>query len=75
MQGQSYRIAEDLTKVDLEEKKKWREEVAELYAKGDKLRFSGGLWRDRLGKKAPFYTQNPHMTPQDGPYPGTLNAN
>ena len=37
-----YKIADDLTKVDLNEKQhKWRE-VNDLYSRGLKLRFSGG---------------------------------
>ena len=67
MEGETLRIADYLTKIDLEEKRKWREEVADLYSKGTKLRFSGGLWRDRHGKKAPFYTHNAFVTPQEGP--------
>ena len=74
LEGETYRIADDLTKTDLEEKRKWKEEVADLYSKGIKLRFSGGLWRDRLGKKAPFYTHNAYVTPQEGPYPGWKSA-
>jgi hypothetical protein len=54
LKGESYRIADDLTKVDLEEKRKWTEEVTVLYKQGVKLRFSGGMWRNKHGKKAPF---------------------
>ena len=57
LQGESYRIVEDLTKVDLDEKLKWKEEVSELYREGQKLRFVGKLWRDLEGKAAPFYEQ------------------
>ena len=56
LRGESYRIVEDLTKMDLDEKLKWKE-VSELYREGQKLRFVGGLWRDRQGKAAPFYEQ------------------
>ena len=45
-----------------------------FYIGGIKLQFSGGLWRDRLGKKAPFYTHNAYVTPQEGPYPGWKSA-
>ena len=57
LQNESYRIVEDLTKIDLDEKQKWKEEVSELYEAGKKLRFVGGVWRDREGKAAPFYEQ------------------
>lgn len=57
LRDENYRIVEDLTKVDLDEKLKWKEEVSELYREGKKLRFVGGLWRDREGKAAPFYEQ------------------
>lgn len=57
LKDEPYRFADDLTKVDLEEKKRWREEVADLYKKGEKLRFVGGMWRARNGKTAPFYNK------------------
>lgn len=34
LKGEKLRIVDDLTKVDLEEKQKWKEEVKELYNKG-----------------------------------------
>ena len=42
-------ILHDLTKADLEEKKKWRKEVKELYSNGTKLRFFAGKWRTSNG--------------------------
>ena len=68
LSGESYRVTDDLTRVDLEEKQKWREEVAELYKRGIKLRFIGGMWRDSAGKRASFYkhTGNPFMDVQEG---------
>lgn len=68
LSGESYRVTDDLTRVDLEEKQKWREEVAELYKRGVKLRFRGGMWRDRSGKRAPFYqhTGNPFIDVEEG---------
>ena len=59
LNDESYKIVDDLTKIDLEEKKRWTQEVSELYKNGVKLRFVGGLWRDRHGKKAPFYKESP----------------
>ncbi len=66
LKDQSYRITDDLTQVDLEEKLKWKEEVSELYKRGIKLRFSGGMWRDDAGRRAPFYshTGNPFINTQ-----------
>ena len=55
LNGEQYHIVEDLTAVDLEDKQRWAEKVRELYQRGTKLRFVGGVWRDRSGKKAPFY--------------------
>lgn len=46
---ESFYIIDDLTKPDLEEKKKWRKEVKDLYAKGTKLRFFAGKWRINNG--------------------------
>ena len=68
LKTESFRITDDLTKVDLEEKQKWKEEVAELYKRGTKLRFSGGIWRDNAGKRAPFYkhTGNPFVEITEG---------
>lgn len=38
-------IVDDLTKLDLTEKKKWSQQVKELYSSGTKLRFFAGKWR------------------------------
>ena len=46
---ESFYVIDDLTKPDLEEKKKWGKEVKELYAKGTKLRFFAGKWRTYNG--------------------------
>ncbi len=74
LKDKGYRISDDLTRVDLNEKQKWSEEVNDLYSRGMKLRFVGGFWRDKMGKKAPFYTEDPRVTPQKGPYPGVHAA-
>ena len=44
----------DLTKQDLEQKKKHKKEVQDLYAKGTKLRFYAGQWRGNGG--VPYFT-------------------
>ena len=54
LQGQSFFIVDDLTKLDLQEKKKWTPKVTELYERDIKLRFSGGKWRDSSGKPYSF---------------------
>ena len=68
LKDKSHRFADDLTRVDLEEKRKWKEEVQALYQQGTKLRFTGGMWRSQ-GKLAPFYhelynnnTQSPPLS-------------
>ena len=53
------RIVEDLTAIDLEEKKRWSMQVDILYKEGVRLRFISGMWRDRFGKPAVFYN-NPN---------------
>ena len=61
---QGYKIADDLTRVDLNEKQKRKEEVNDLYLRGMKLRFSGGFWRYKMGKKVSFHTEDPGVTLQ-----------
>lgn len=56
LQDQRFFIVDDLTRVDLLEKKKWATKVKELYDSGTKLRFTGGKWRDSTGK--PYNFQN-----------------
>lgn len=45
LKNERFFIVEDLTKIDLTQKKKWSEQVKELYKQGTKLRFSAGKWR------------------------------
>ena len=45
-------VTEDLTRTDRMEKKRWSQEVKELYGKGTKLRFTAGKWRANGG--APY---------------------
>ena len=54
LQGQNFFIGDDLTKVDLLEKKKWSQKVKELYDSGTKLIFSAGKWRDGSGRPFEF---------------------
>jgi archaellum component FlaC len=54
---ESFHIVEDLTAADLEDKQKWSESVNELYKRGIKFRYVAGLWRDKHGKRAPFYNK------------------
>ncbi len=61
LKDESFRVTDDLTKSDLEEKKRWQPEVKALYNKGEKLRFVNGMWRDNKGKRASFYTANPYF--------------
>ena len=42
-------IVDDLTRADLAEKKKYKKEVQDLFAKGTKLRFYAGAWRGNGG--------------------------
>ncbi|KAJ8025020.1 hypothetical protein HOLleu_35107 [Holothuria leucospilota] len=42
---EGYYLTDDLTLIDLKEKRKYSREVAELYRSGTKLRFFGGRWR------------------------------
>lgn len=52
--NQDYFITDDLTKSDLQEKRKWSAQVSQLYNQGIKLRFSAGRWRDGSGKPYSF---------------------
>ena len=66
LKDKSYRFVEDLTKTDLEEKQRWKQEVGDLYKKGIKLRFVGGMWKSRAGKLAPFYKESPEPDYPEG---------
>ena len=50
-------IVDDLTKKDLEEKRKFKEDVKSAYDRGTRYHFSAGKWRGRNGQLAPFYNQ------------------
>lgn len=52
--GCPYHVIDDLTRLDLQEKKKWNSEVTELYNSGTHLRFFRGKWRKRDGSAYDF---------------------
>ena len=54
LEGQEFFIVDDLTKTDLQEKKKWASKVKDLYDNGVKLRFTSGRWRNSNGKPYEF---------------------
>lgn len=56
----NYFVTDDLTLLDLEEKRKWSKQVSDLYSKGTRLFFSGGKWRSQGGR--PFHFRE-HTTP------------
>ncbi|KAJ8018451.1 hypothetical protein HOLleu_43552 [Holothuria leucospilota] len=43
--SENYYIIDDLTKLDLKEKRRWSQQVNQLFEQGTRLRFSGGCWR------------------------------
>ena len=54
LREQKYYIVDDMTRKDLESKKKHAKKVQDLYQKGTKLRFYAGQWRGDGG--APYFT-------------------
>ncbi|KAJ8027811.1 hypothetical protein HOLleu_29868 [Holothuria leucospilota] len=58
LQNETYHITDDLTLVDLNEKRKWSNQVTDLFQRGTKLRFSGGCWRTAQGKPYNFTRPN-----------------
>lgn len=54
LQDEQFYITDDLTKQDLQEKRKWRQQVTQLYSEGTKLRFIAGKWRGSAGKPFRF---------------------
>ncbi|CAH1246169.1 Hypp7666 [Branchiostoma lanceolatum] len=50
LKSEGYHFTDDLTMSDMQEKRKWRDNVREAYGKGVKYRFFNGLWRDSKGK-------------------------
>ena len=49
LKDERYFVVDDLTQSDLEEKRKWRDQVQEMYKKGTKLSFYAGKWRQHGG--------------------------
>ena len=54
LKNAGYFVTDDLTKKDLEEKRKWAQKVKELYNNGTKLRFYAGKWRGNAGEPFKF---------------------
>lgn len=54
LSSKRYYIIDDLTKIDLAEKRKYKSEVQELFQQGTRLRFTGGCWRGSTGKPYNF---------------------
>ena len=52
--SKDYYIIDDLTQMDLIEKRRWSEKVKVLYQRGTRLRFSGGYWRGSDGRPFKF---------------------
>lgn len=57
LENEPFFITDDLTKRDLQEKRKWASQVTQLYNQGTKLRFSAGKWRNSSGKPFEFTSQ------------------
>ena len=53
LSGEKFYVTDDLTRQDLERKRRHSKEVQELYKKGVKLRFYAGHWRGSGG--APYF--------------------
>ena len=49
LQGAPFHICDDLTKPDLDEKRKWKTQVQEAYKRGLRYRFYSGKWRTLQG--------------------------
>lgn len=56
LSDESFYVIDDLTKMDLKEKRKWSQKVNQLFQQGTKLRFFGGCWRQANGKPYVFPT-------------------
>ena len=54
LSNEEFFLTDDLTLIDLKEKRKYSREVAELYRNGTKLRFFEGHWRSSDGKPYNF---------------------
>jgi len=54
LKNENYYFTDDLTAVDLQEKRKWKDKVKQAYDNGKKYRFFNGFWRDTQGKAVSF---------------------
>ncbi|KAJ8022991.1 hypothetical protein HOLleu_38044 [Holothuria leucospilota] len=54
--NETYFVVDDLTLKDLKEKRRWKNEVSQLFANGTFLHFSGGRWRTRDGRPFAFHS-------------------
>ena len=54
LQNKPFFLTDDLTQLDLKEKRKWTPQVTALYQAGTRLRFSGGVWRQSDGRPYKF---------------------
>lgn len=54
LESENYYVVDDLTKLDLKEKRRWAKEVNELFQQGTRLRFFSGCWRMSNGKPFQF---------------------
>ncbi|KAI8496725.1 hypothetical protein Bbelb_253800 [Branchiostoma belcheri] len=54
LKDENFYVTVDLTATDLQEKRKWRENVKQTYERGLKYRFYNGYWRDGKGKSVSF---------------------
>ena len=57
LSNEPYYCVEDLTKSDLQEKRKWSAQASSAYKEGKKYRFVAGKWRGTGGSLAHFYHQ------------------
>ncbi|KAJ8040757.1 LINE-1 type transposase domain-containing protein 1 [Holothuria leucospilota] len=54
LEQETYYVIDDLTKMDLKEKRRWSKQVNDLYHQGTKLRFYAGCWRQTSGRPYNF---------------------
>ncbi|KAJ8032380.1 LINE-1 retrotransposable element ORF1 protein [Holothuria leucospilota] len=54
--NETYFVVDDLTLKDLKEKRRWKNEVSQLFANGTFSHFSGGRWRTRDGRPFAFHS-------------------
>ena len=57
LSSEPFYCTDDLTKIDLHEKRQWSVQAATAYKEGIKYRFVAGKWRGKGGSLAHFYSQ------------------